>query len=265
MAAPNSLILSDIGVRFRLHYERAYTLKEVLINAVKKRNGYRDLWALRGVNINIGRGESVAIVGRNGSGKSTLLKVVAGVYEPTEGQRLVDGRVAALIELGAGFNGELTGRENVFLAGALMGRSRAEMTRRYRDIVDFAGIHDFMDTAVKNYSSGMYARLGFAVTTDVDADVLLIDEILGVGDEAFQKKCEGRIETLLSHGRTVVFVSHDAGAVQRICTRAIVLHKGTVAFDGPTREALTEYRRLYESGVEDLSKEAQHHENDPVR
>lgn len=236
--------LSEIGMRFRLHFEKAFTLKETFVNFVRRKNGYRDLWALKDVSLDIFEGESVAIVGRNGSGKSTLLKILAGVFEPTEGTCRVRGSVSALIELGAGFNAELTGRENVFLNGAIMGLSRAEMERRYQRIVEFAELEDFMDTAVKNYSSGMYARLGFAIATDVDADVLLIDEILGVGDEAFQLKSAGRIEEHIAEGKTVVFVSHDAAAVERICQRAIVLHEGRVVFSGPTLEALTEYREI---------------------
>jgi lipopolysaccharide transport system ATP-binding protein len=238
------LELRDAGLLFRLHFERASTLKEVLINTVRRKNGYRDLWALRHIDLEIKAGESVGIIGRNGSGKSSLLKVIAGVFEPTEGTRKVTGSVAALIELGAGFNGELTGRENVFLNGAIMGRSKADMLQRYDRIVEFAELKDFMDTPVKNYSSGMYARLGFAIATDVDADILLIDEILGVGDEAFQKKSMIRIEGHLKQAKTVVFVSHDATSVERICTRAILLHNGEVAFAGGTAETIAEYRRL---------------------
>jgi lipopolysaccharide transport system ATP-binding protein len=196
------------------------------------------------VNLDIAPGESVGIIGRNGSGKSSLLKVIAGVFEPTEGTRIVNGSVAALIELGAGFNAELTGRENVFLNGAIMGLSKAEMLQRYDRIVDFAELREFMDVPVKNYSSGMYARLGFAIATDVDADILLVDEILSVGDEAFQRKSFGRIEGHLGSGKTVVFVSHDVAAVQRICQRAILLHKGEVVATGKTDEIVHRYHEL---------------------
>lgn len=236
--------LEGVGMRFRLHYERADTLKERLIHFVKRRNGYRDLWALRDVTWRVEAGESVGIIGRNGSGKSTLLKVIAGVFEPTHGTRRVHGSVASLIELGAGFNGELTGRENIFLNGAIMGFSKAEMLKRFDRIVDFAELRDFIDVPVKNYSSGMYARLGFAIATDVDADLLLIDEILAVGDEAFQRKSYARIESYLAAGKTVVFVSHDAEAVKRICRRAVLLDHGQVLFDGPTEEAIDRYHAL---------------------
>jgi ABC-type polysaccharide/polyol phosphate transport system ATPase subunit len=229
---------------YRLHIEKSHTLKELLVQLVRRRNGFKDLWALRDVSMRVGTGESLAVIGRNGSGKSTLLKVMAGVLEPTTGERIVRGSVSALIELGAGFNAELTGRENVFLAGAIMGLSKAEMSSRYDRIVEFAELRDFMDTPVKNYSSGMYARLGFALATDVDGDILLIDEVLSVGDEAFQKKCVARIEEQLAAGRPIIFVSHDAAAVQRICQRAIVLHHGEVRFSGPTADALEVYREI---------------------
>ena len=235
--------LTDIGMCFRLYYERAHTLKETLLRFLQKRDGYRDLWAVKDLSLTVRPGEAVGIVGRNGSGKSTLLKIIAGVFEPTTGQRVVRGSISALIELGAGFNGELTGRENVFLNGAIMGLSKSEMTKRYDRIVEFAELHDFMDTAVKNYSSGMYARLGFAIATEVDADILLIDEILAVGDEAFQRKCVERIDAQLGAGKTVVYVSHDANSVERICQRAILLQHGVVSFAGTSSETIREYRR----------------------
>lgn len=237
------VVLDGVGVRFRLHYEKAMTLKETLIRFVRRKAGYRDFWALKNVSFVIEPGEAVGILGRNGAGKSTLLKVIAGVFEPTEGKRIVRGRIAPLIELGAGFNAELTGRENVFLNGAVLGRSRAEMQARYQGIVDFAELHDFMDVPIKNYSSGMYARLGFAIATDVDADILLIDEVLGVGDEAFQRKCAARIAAHVSSGKTVLLVSHAAESVEAICQRAIVIWDGHVVFSGPTAEAIAEYRR----------------------
>ena len=236
--------VDNVGVRFRLQLEKTETLKETFINFIRRKNTYRDLWALEGVSLHVPAGDSVGIVGRNGSGKSTLLKVISGVFEPTVGTRTLRGTVAALIELGAGFNPELTGRENVFLAGAIMGFKKAEMKERYHAIVDFAELHDFMDTPIKNFSSGMYARLGFSIATQVDADILIIDEILGVGDEAFQKKSFTRIESYLTAGKTVIFVSHDAAAVERICQRAIVLDHGKLVHEGPTHEAIAAYREL---------------------
>jgi ABC-type polysaccharide/polyol phosphate transport system ATPase subunit len=236
--------LKNIGMRFRLQNEKAFTLKETLVNWVRHKNGFHEFWALKNVSLEVNPGDAVAIIGRNGSGKSTLLKIIAGVFDPTEGYRQVNGSIGALIELGAGFNGELTGRENVFLSGAIMGLSKKEMQKRYDQIVDFAELREFMDTPVKNYSSGMYARLGFALATDVDADILLIDEILGVGDEAFREKSYGRIEAHLKSGKTVVFVSHDADSVQKLCSKAILLQNGVVHYAGPTAKALAAYRSL---------------------
>ena len=241
--------LSNIGMRFRLHYEKAHTLKETFVRFVRRRNDYRDLWAVKGVSLKVNPGEAVGIIGRNGSGKSTLLKIIAGVFEPTEGTRTVKGSVSALIELGAGFNGELTGRENLYLNGALMGLSKAEMTKRYDRIVEFAELGDFMDMAVKNYSSGMYARLGFAIATDVDAEILLIDEILAVGDEAFQHKCLQRIDAQLAAGKTVIYVSHAAESVERICQRAVLLQHGSMAFCGSVADTLREYRKTTTTAV----------------
>jgi ABC-type polysaccharide/polyol phosphate transport system ATPase subunit len=242
---PSALKLDDVSVNFRLHYESSGTLKEAFLTRLKNKPRFRELWALKNVSLSIGKGESVGIVGRNGSGKSTLLKIIAGVYTPSSGSCDVDGTIAPLIELGAGFNGELTGRENVYLNGAILGRSRAEMTERYASIVEFSELGDFMDVPVKNYSSGMYARLGFAIATDVDADILVIDEILGVGDEVFQRRCATRIASHIEKGRTMIFVSHDADKVKELCTRAIVLRDGQKVFDGTSDGALAHYRSLY--------------------
>ena len=241
----SSIQLNNIGVHFRLYYERTHTLKEYLINLSRQKMNFKDLWALKNISLDIHKGESVGIIGRNGCGKSTLLKVIAGVFQPTCGSRVIQGKVASLIELGAGFNGELTGRENIYLNGAIMGLSKKIMDERYDTIVDFAELHDFMDTPVKNYSSGMYARLGFAVSTEVDADILLIDEILGVGDEAFQKKCQKRIQKIIDSEKTVILVSHNADDIRRICSRAILLNAGEAVFDGNSTEAL----EIYQSGL----------------
>ena len=240
----SALKLEGVSVNFRLNYESSGTLKEAFLMRLKNKPRFRELWALKDVSFDIAKGESVGIIGRNGSGKSTLLKIIAGVYTPATGSCAVLGSVAPLIELGAGFNGELTGRENVYLNGAILGRTRAEMDERYEDIVRFSELKDFMDVPVKNYSSGMYARLGFAIATDVNADILVIDEILGVGDEEFQKRCMARIQDHLDKGRTMVFVSHDAAAVERLCKRAIVLRSGEKVFDGATDAALEHYRTL---------------------
>ena len=238
------LRLDGIGLSFRLHYERSDTLKETLLKVLRHKHGYRDLLALSDISFTVQPGESIGIIGRNGSGKSSLLKIIAGVYEPSMGKCQVNGSVAALIELGAGFHGELTGRENVFLNGAIMRLSRAQIASRYEGIVDFAELHDFMDVPVKNYSSGMYARLGFAIATCVDGDVLLVDEVLSVGDEAFKRKCKARMANLLTQQKTIIYVSHEAESVRQICHRAIVLHHGKLHFDGPVDDALACYREI---------------------
>ncbi len=243
MATPH-VELVDASICYRLYFENTHTLKELLVNVLKKRRGYRELWAVKNASLTLKPGESVGILGRNGSGKSTLLKLIAGILEPTTGTRTVRGNIASLIELGAGFNGELTGRENVFLNGAIMGMSRREMAKRYDRIVEFAELQDFMDVPVKNYSSGMYARLGFSIATDVDADILLCDEILGVGDEAFQRKCETRIRTFIDAGKSVVFVSHSAEAVAKICQTAVVMRTGEIVHRGPATDCISYYRQM---------------------
>lgn len=255
-AAP--VTLGNLGLRYRMEVEKSHTLKEYALRMWRGRNAHRELWAIRELDLSIRHGEALGVIGRNGSGKSTLLKLVAGVLRPTEGERHVRGRVAALIDLGAGFRLELTGRENVFLGGALLGRSRREMEERYDSIVAFSELGEFMDVPVKNYSSGMYMRLGFAIATDVDPDILLLDEVLAVGDEAFQGKCRDRIGGFLGTGKTVMFVSHDLGAVREICTRVIVLSHGKLVYDGAPGDAIGCYQRLLETedGVADAAAPA---------
>lgn len=198
-------------------------------------------WALRDVSFDICQGEVVAIIGRNGAGKTTLLKILSRITDPTEGEARVRGRVGALLEVGAGFHNELTGRENIFLNGAILGMRRAEIQARFEDIVAFSEVERFIDTPVKRYSSGMYLRLAFAVAAHLEPDVLIVDEVLAVGDAAFQKKCLGRMEDVASAGRTVVFVSHNMGAVQSLCHRGLILDAGRVVFDGSASDAVSEY------------------------
>ena len=200
-------------------------------------------WALRDVSLEVGRGEALAIVGPNGAGKSTLLKLLSAITAPTHGEIRLHGRLAALIEIGSGFHPELTGRENVFLSGSILGMRRSEIAAKLDRIVDFAGVGAFIDSPVKWYSSGMYVRLGFAVAAHVDAQILLIDEVLAVGDEAFQHKCYGRIAELRAAGTTLVFISHDLGTVERVCDRAILLRAGQVACDGAAPDIVSRYRQ----------------------
>lgn len=199
------------------------------------------MWALNGVDLDIAEGEVVGIIGRNGAGKSTLLKVLSGITEPTAGYADIHGRVASMLEVGTGFHAELTGRENVYMNGALLGMSRREIDRKFDEIVAFSEVETFLDTPVKRYSSGMYMRLAFAVAAHLEPDVLIVDEVLAVGDMAFQKKCLGRINTIAGQGRTVLFVSHNMTAVQGLCSRVAVIEHGRVAYDGEPKTGISRY------------------------
>jgi lipopolysaccharide transport system ATP-binding protein len=199
------------------------------------------LWALKDVSFEVERGEVLGIIGRNGAGKSTLLKVLSRITEPTEGQAIINGRVGSLLEVGTGFHPELTGRENIYLNGAILGMTRAEIDRKFDEIVDFSGVERFIDTPVKRYSSGMYVRLAFAVAAHLDPEILLIDEVLSVGDAAFQKKCLGKMEDVSHQGRTVLFVSHNMAAVRSLCGRGILLNNGRVSGSGSASDVVTSY------------------------
>lgn len=213
------------------------------------------MWALKDVSLQIRRGDVVGIIGRNGAGKSTLLKILSQITEPTTGYADVYGRIGSLLEVGTGFHPELTGRENIFLNGAILGMSRAEVKRKFDEIVAFAEIDEFIDTPVKHYSSGMYVRLAFSVAAHLETDTLLVDEVLAVGDVAFQRKCLGKMEDAASTGRTVLFVSHNMGLMQTLCQRGIFLEDGTVIADGDIGEAVNAYlRSLDEAGGQDLAQ-----------
>jgi ABC-type polysaccharide/polyol phosphate transport system ATPase subunit len=229
-----------VSKTYRLRRERRRTLKEVVLRQYAPAE---EVEALRDVSFTVERGEAFGVVGSNGSGKSTLLKLLAGTSQPTSGSLAVDGRVSALLELGAGFHPDFTGRENAYLNGSLLGLSRGRMTAAMPSIEAFADLGRFFDAAVKTYSSGMYARLGFAVAVHVDPDVLLVDEVLAVGDEYFQHKCFAKIAEFRRGGRTIVLVSHDLGAVSRLCERAVWLDAGRVAATGPVRDVVNAYQR----------------------
>ncbi len=201
----------------------------------------RDAWALKDVSFEVKHGEAVGIIGRNGAGKSTLLKVLSRITEPTTGQAVVHGRVGSLLEVGTGFHPELSGRENIYLNGAVMGMSRADIKRRFDEIVDFAGVETYLDTPVKRYSSGMYMRLAFAVAAHLEPEVLVVDEVLAVGDVEFQKKCLGKMSDVSRGGHTVLFVSHNLGAIQQLCSQAVLLHQGEVDFKGNAVSAVSAY------------------------
>ena len=233
---------SEVSRRFRVHARETRTLKDLFI--ARGRTGGEDVWALNGVSAEIAPGEAVGLIGRNGSGKSTLLRVLAGIIKPTSGTVRVEGRIGSLLELGAGFHPDFTGRENVFLNGSIQGLRRADIRERFDEIVAFAEIEHAIDRPVRTYSSGMAMRLGFAIAAFLQADVLLLDEVFAVGDENFQRKCFGVIAAFKSKGGTILFVSHDAQAVERLCERSILLSAGEKAYDGPTHEAITRYRRL---------------------
>jgi len=234
--------LEDISVRYRVPHERYATLKEHAIRWLQRRVQYDDFWALRDVSLTLRRGEVVGIIGRNGAGKSTLLKVIGRVLRPTRGRVLIRGRVAPLLEFGAGFHPELTGRENIFLNGAILGFSRAQMQAKFDRIVDFAELRDFIDAPLRTYSSGMVARLGFAVATDVEPDILIVDEVLSVGDAAFQLKSAERIQSFRATDATILLVSHNLALVETMCDRAIWIDRGRVVAEGTANSVVHQYR-----------------------
>jgi ABC-2 type transport system ATP-binding protein len=237
-----AIAVEDVSKRFRLYHEHPSSLKERLLRL--RRSRVEDFWALREVALEIPDGQTWGLIGANGSGKTTLLKIIGGILRPTEGRVVTRGRIAALLELGAGFHPELTGRENVYLNASILGLSRKETDRYFDDIVAFAELEEFIDSQVKYYSSGMFVRLGFAVAVHVDPGILLIDEVLAVGDEAFQRKCIRRVRELQRQGRTIVFVTHAVQQVHQICDGAVMLDHGRVRVMGQVTEVIKEYRLL---------------------
>ena len=226
---------------FNLATEKVDSLKEYILKLVKRELMIQEFYALRDINLEVGRGEAVALIGSNGSGKSTLLKVIAGVMFPTKGTIKVNGSIAPMIELGAGFDMDLTARENVFLNGAVLGYDNAFMEKHFNSIIDFAELWDFVDVPVKNFSSGMIARLGFAIATEVRADILIVDEVLAVGDFRFQEKCKIRMAEMMSGGTTLLFVSHSTEQVRQLCNKAVWINKGRIVQYGDVDEVCTAY------------------------
>ena len=245
---PAMIEVDGVSMRFNLSKERHESFKEYFLALARGRLQFDEFYALKNVNLTVQPGDFYGLVGLNGSGKSTLLKVISGVYKPSAGKVTVRGAIAPLIELGAGFDMDLTARENVYLNGAVLGHDRAYMDEHFKNIIDFAELWDFVDVPVKNYSSGMIARLGFSIATEVRADILACDEILSVGDFMFQQKCHDRMEQMLSGGTTLLFVSHDINQVKQLCKRAIWIDHGHLRGDGPSAEVCDAYVAAMQRG-----------------
>src|ERR1022692_1707049 len=251
-----AITIENLGKRYTIDHQRASGdgMRHAIEGAIRsplawlrssrqKKLQSVDVWALKDVSFQVKQGEVIGIIGSNGAGKSTLLKILSRITQPTEGRICIDGRIASLLEVGTGFHQELTGRENIFLNGAILGMTRAEIVRKFDEIVAFAEVEEFLDTPVKRYSSGMYVRLAFAVAAHLDPEILIVDEVLAVGDAAFQQKCMGRMREVGRSGSTILFVSHNMSAVESLCTRAILLDHGKVAMDGGVHQLVQEYHR----------------------
>jgi len=237
--------VENLGKKYQIGKNQSYlTLRDQLVTFPQKifrKQKTEEFWALKNVSFEVSRGEVIGIIGKNGAGKSTLLKILSRIVEPTEGKVIMRGKVASLLEVGTGFNPELTGRENIYLNGAILGMSRKEIDEKFAEIVKFSGVKKFLHTPVKRYSSGMYVRLAFAVAAHLDSDILLVDEVLAVGDTKFQKKCLGKMEDLSKQGKTVIFVSHNLSAIKNLCDRTAVINKGKVVFEATPGEAVEYY------------------------
>ena len=237
----NMIEIKNVSVVFKRTTEKITSLKEYFINSLKQKVKKEKFVALEDISITIKKGEVIGLLGLNGAGKSTLLKVISGIIKPTNGEVNLNGRMAPLIELGAGFDPELTGRENIFLNGSLLGFSKKELNSKIQDIIDFSELGDFIDVPLKNYSSGMYARLGFSIATIYEPDILIIDEVLSVGDFHFQEKSLNKIKEMINNKTTVLFVSHDVEQVKSICGKAIWLEKGKIRKVGEAKDVCLEY------------------------
>lgn len=243
MAKP-AIEVKNVSILFNLNKEKVDNLKEYIVKFVTKKLKFNEFWALRDISFTVEKGERVGVLGFNGAGKSTLLKTIAGVLKPTKGSVEVHGVIAPLLELGAGFDMNYSGKENIYLYGATMGYSRKYIEERYDQIVEFSELQEFIDVPVKNYSSGMRARLGFAIATAVDPEVLILDEVLSVGDAKFRNKSEAKVRSMFDKGVTVLFVSHSTAQVRRLCTKAIILEKGQIIAQGEVNEVCDKYDEL---------------------
>ena len=238
----NAIIVDKVYKKFKLVYDKPITLKERLVFWKNTKVGYHEV--LKNINLNIKKGETVALIGVNGSGKSTLLKLMTKIIYPNQGRIITNGKLTSLLELGAGFHPDFTGRENIYFNASIFGLTAAEIDSRIQDIIDFSELGEFIEAPVRTYSSGMYMRLAFAVAINVDADILLIDEILAVGDQHFQEKCFAKLEELKKSDKTIVIVSHSLGSVKKLCDRAVWLYNGEVKMDGKTDEVIDEYLKV---------------------
>jgi ABC-type polysaccharide/polyol phosphate transport system ATPase subunit len=244
--------VTDVSKMFKLHHENVKSLKEKVL--FFRRRGYEEFWALKDIDVKVEQGDTLGLIGANGSGKTTLLKCITKILYPTKGKITTNGSIAALLELGAGFQPDLTGRENVYLNASILGFSKKEVDKKFDDIVAFAELERFIDNHVRNYSSGMYVRLGFAIAINVDPDILIIDEVLAVGDEAFQRKCLERINEIQDAGKTIIFVTHNVEVTQEICNRVIMLDQGDIVKDGPPREVVPFYHKAMETEEESAER-----------
>lgn len=236
-----ALKVDNISMRFNLSAEKVDNLKEYFIKMIKKQLRYQEFWALKNISFELNAGDRLGILGFNGAGKSTLLKVIAGVLKPTEGSVKSTGKIVPLLELGAGFDKQYTGAENIYLYGAMLGYSKEFIQQRYEEIIEFSELGDFINVPVKNYSSGMKARLGFSIATVVEPDILILDEVLSVGDAKFRKKSEAKVREMFDKGATVLFVSHSLSQVQSLCNKAILLEKGKIIASGDIEEVSKVY------------------------
>lgn len=235
--------VKDVGMKFNISSEKVDDLKDYMIRLFKRQLNYKEFWALKEITFDIKKGDRVGILGLNGAGKSTLLKVISGVLKPTEGSVKIKGNIAPLLELGAGFNAQYTGTENIFLYGAMLGYSKAFLKEKYKEIVDFSELGDFINVPVKNYSSGMKSRLGFAIATIVEPDILILDEVLSVGDAKFRKKSTDKVQSMIKNNVTVLFVSHSMDQVLKLCNKAILLEKGRIVTYGDVKEVAEVYQK----------------------
>lgn len=238
--------LKNVGIKFNLSQEKVDSLKEYVIKMIKKELMYNEFWALKDVTFSVKKGDRIGLLGLNGAGKSTLLKIICGVYKPSEGTVSHKGVIAPLLELGAGFDPQYTGKENIFLYGSVLGYSRKYLEEKYDEIVEFSELEKFIDVPLKNYSSGMKARLGFSIATIADPDILILDEVLSVGDARFRKKSEKKIMDMFERGVTVIFVSHQLEQIQKICNKAIILQKGTLIAEGDIDTISEMYTQMIE-------------------